>query len=101
MPRLYAKTFSLFASLKLTLLIMIGLGTALFMGMFWDQTQTLEKHFEHIQSPIVLKIFLFLELGDVFHSWWFGVLVLLLALNLIACSIARLPKIWVDARNPT
>ena len=101
MPRLYAKTFSLFASLKLTLLIMIGLGTALFMGMFWDQTQTLEKHFEHIQSPIVRKIFLFLELGDVFHSWWFGVLVLLLALNLIACSIARLPKIWVDARNPT
>ncbi|MEI6790152.1 MAG: cytochrome c biogenesis protein ResB [Myxococcaceae bacterium] len=100
MHRLYAKTFSLFASLKLTLVIMIGLGTALFTGMFWDQTQTLEKHLENISSPFARKLFLFLELGDVFHSWWFGILVLLLALNLIACSIARLPKIWIDARNP-
>lgn len=100
MHRLYAKTFSLFASLKLTLVIMIGLAVALFTGMFWDQTQNLEKHLEGVTSPAARKLFLFLELNDVFHSWWFGILVLLLALNLIACSIARLPKIWIDARNP-
>ncbi|MEI6806935.1 MAG: cytochrome c biogenesis protein ResB, partial [Myxococcaceae bacterium] len=100
MHRLYAKTFQLFASLKLTLVIMIGMAMALFTGMFWDQTQTLEKHLEAVQSPIARKLFLFLELNDVFHSWWFGILVLLLALNLIACSIARLPKIWIDCRNP-
>ena len=79
---------------------MVGIGFALFTGMFWDQTQPLEKHFESIQSPALRKAFLLFELGDVFHSWWFGILVLLLALNLIACSIARLPKIWIDARNP-
>jgi cytochrome c biogenesis protein len=100
MHRLYARTFSLFASLKLTLVIMIGLAVALFTGMFWDQTQSLEKHLEGVTSPIARKTFLFLELNDVFHSWWFGILVLLLALNLIACSIARLPKIWIDCRNP-
>ncbi len=100
MRRLYAKTFSLFASLKLTLVIMVGLGLALFTGMFWDQTSSLDKHLEGVQSPLARKLFLFLELNDVFHSWWFGILVLLLALNLIACSIARLPKIWIDARNP-
>lgn len=101
MHRLYAKTFSLFASLKLTLLVMIGLGCALLTGMFWDQTQNFEQHFKNIQSSLARKLFLFLELGDVFHSWWFGILVLLLALNLIACSIVRLPKIWIDIQNPT
>jgi cytochrome c biogenesis protein len=100
MHRLYTKTFSLFASLKLTMVVMIGLGVALFTGMFWDQTQSLEKHLEGVSSPLARKVFLFLELNDVYHSWWFGILVLLLALNLIACSIARLPKIWIDCRNP-
>lgn len=100
MHRLYAKTFSLFASLKLTMVVMIGLSAALFTGMFWDQTQSLDKHLEGVSNLYARKLFLFLELNDVFHSWWFGILVLLLALNLIACSIARLPKIWIDCRNP-
>lgn len=100
MHRLYAKTFSLFASLKLTLVILITMGAALFTGMFWDQTQSLETHLQGIKTPWLRQLFLFLEVNDVFHSWWFGILVLLLALNLIACSIARLPKIWIDARNP-
>ncbi|MES2504892.1 MAG: cytochrome c biogenesis protein ResB [Myxococcota bacterium] len=100
MRRLYHYTFRLFASLKLTLVIFIGLGIALFTGMFWDQTKPLATHLQNIKAPLVRDAFLFLELHDVYHSWWFGILVLLLALNLIGCSIARLPKIWVDARNP-
>ncbi len=100
MRRLYNLTFSLFASLKLTVLILSGLAAGLFVGMFWDQTKTPQEHLEKLTNPWVQKLFMFLELGDVFHSWWFGMLVLLLALNLIACSIARLPKLWIDARNP-
>jgi cytochrome c biogenesis protein len=36
----------------------------------------------------------------VFHSWWFSFSVLLLAANLIACSIERLPRIFFDAIRP-
>lgn len=100
MNRLYALNFRLFVSLKLTIAIFIGLGIALFSGMFWDQTALLEDHFANITSPIIAKIFLLFEMYDVYHSWWFGVLILLLALNLIACSIARLPNIWIDAKRP-
>lgn len=100
MNRLYALNFRLFVSLKLTILIFIGLGIALFSGMFWDQTASVESHLNDIKNPIFLYFFLLFEMYDVYHSWWFGVLILLLALNLIACSIVRLPKIWKDARNP-
>ncbi|QQG34893.1 MAG: cytochrome c biogenesis protein ResB [Deltaproteobacteria bacterium] len=40
------------------------------------------------------------ELDDIFHSWWFTLIILLLALNLIACSIIRFPKIWNDSMIP-
>jgi cytochrome c biogenesis protein len=32
----------------------------------------------------------FLQLGDVYHSWWYITLLSLLALNLIACNISRI-----------
>jgi cytochrome c biogenesis protein len=49
---------------------------------------------------LVQQLFAVFELSDVFHSWWFSVVVLLLALNLTACSIQRLPQIWIDIHNP-
>ncbi|MBH1988820.1 MAG: cytochrome c biogenesis protein ResB [Myxococcaceae bacterium] len=100
MHRVYGTMFRVFASLRLTVAVLSGIGFALFFGMFWDQTLTLSQHLESIQRPWLRKAFLLFEISDVFHSWWFGILVLLLALNLIACSIARLPKIWIDARFP-
>ncbi|MEM7589861.1 MAG: cytochrome c biogenesis protein ResB, partial [Myxococcota bacterium] len=49
--------------------------------------------------PVILQLLFLFELGDAFHSWWFGALVLLLALNLTACSIQRLPPIWIAIRS--
>jgi cytochrome c biogenesis protein len=40
------------------------------------------------------------ELYDLFHSWWFTLLLTSLALNLIACSLERLPRIWFLVRYP-
>src|SRR5581483_11437761 len=47
-----------------------------------------------------LKLYTFLELNDVFGSWWFGLIICVLLVNLCACSIERLPKIWIDIKNP-
>jgi cytochrome c biogenesis protein len=99
--RFYAWAFDVFASLKLTLVVLLVLAFALFVGMFWDQTLALDEHLAKISTNSWwADLFVFFELNDVFHSWWFGVVVLVLALNLIACSIERLPKIWVDIHNP-
>lgn len=90
-----------FCSLRLTVVVISSIILSVFVGMFWDQTKTLEEHLaEFSGSPIVQKIVVFFELNDIFHSWWFSILVLFLALNLIACSIQRLPILWIQARNP-
>jgi cytochrome c biogenesis protein len=77
------------------------LGVACFIGMFFDQTKTYEEHAtQWAQQAWKLKLFTFLEMNDVFGSWWFVLIVLYLLISISACSIERFPKIWIDALNP-
>ena len=97
----YDSTWRFFCSLRLTVVTLFVLLAGCLVGMFHDQTWTYEEHRNvWAQAAWKLHVYTFLELNDVFHSWWFGVFVLVLALNLIACSIERLPKIWIDVHNP-
>ena len=45
-------------------------------------------------SPGMLRILDFLGLTDVFHSWWFVLLLVLVSLSIIAASIERFPNSW-------
>ncbi|MBS2030545.1 MAG: cytochrome c biogenesis protein ResB [Deltaproteobacteria bacterium] len=45
-------------------------------------------------------LYSFFELNDLFHSWWFLLLLVLLSLNLTACTIDRLPRIYTIALKP-
>jgi cytochrome c biogenesis protein len=38
---------------------------------------------------------------DMYHSWWFILLLYLLTVNLVACSIKRLPRVWKIVNEPT
>lgn len=99
--RAYRSFWRFFCSLRLTVVVLFLLAAGCVVGMFYDQTLTLEEHrAQWATARWKLELFTAMELNDVFHSWWFGVVVLLLALNLIACSIERLPKIWIDLKNP-
>ena len=93
MTKFYNILFKCFVSLKLTLLLLITLGFSLFASMFIDPSNP-------AFNPSSNFINNALELNDIFHSWWFSLLILLLALNLIACSIIRFPKIWNDSLIP-
>ncbi len=99
--RIYGTSWRFFCSLRLTIVVILGLAAGCVIGMFFDQTMTLEEH-RAVWAQAAWKLWLFerLEFHDVFHSWWFGLLIILLALNLTACSIERLPKIWIDIQNP-
>ncbi len=48
------------------------------------------------------RILHFFDLFDMYHSWWFQVLLLLLTANLLVCSIERLSSTWkmFFARDP-
>jgi cytochrome c biogenesis protein len=96
------QVFRFFCSLRLTLVNLLLLFLAMIAGTFVnpqnDSLVNIERAFAH--KPFVLAAYKYFELYDLFHSWWFTVLLLSLALNLIACSIERLPRIYYLVRYP-
>lgn len=60
----------------------------------------LAKFFGQSAAPTVFGIFDSLGFMDMYHSWWFVTILLLLASNLIVCSIDRLPKIMKLVKEP-
>src|SRR3954468_17641549 len=91
-----------FCSLRLTLanllLLFLGMIAGTFVNPQNDSLQNIERAFA--ARPAVLAAYRYFELYDLFHSWWFTALMLSLALNLVACSLERLPRIWYLVRYP-
>ena len=96
------QVFRFFCSLRLTLANLLLLFLAMIAGTFVnpqnDSLANIERAFAN--RPLVLASYRWFELYDLFHSWWFTLLLVSLALNLIACSIERLPRIWYLVRYP-
>ncbi len=90
-----------FASLRLTIPLLFLLAAACTLGTFANPEN---RPFGEIQQAIGQKwwfpIYLFFELSDLFHSWWFLLLLVTLVLNLAACTIERLPRIFKIALRP-
>ncbi len=81
----------LFSSVRLTLVLLILLAAASIIGTLVPQGRGAVE-FARQLSPGMLKVFTGLQLFDVYHSWWFRILVAGLALNLVVCSLNRLPS---------
>ncbi|MDQ7039108.1 MAG: cytochrome c biogenesis protein ResB [Aquificota bacterium] len=86
--------YDFFSSLKLAILIMILLGIFSMLGSTYiQQLQPFETYLDQF-GPTKAVWFWKLWLTDVFHSWYYISLIVLLAVNLTVCSIKRLPRIW-------
>jgi cytochrome c biogenesis protein len=87
-----------FNSIKLTVFLFIILGIVSIIGTIIEQGASPEKY-AHIYSEGTIRIFNALGLFDMYHTFWFFTLLLLLVLNLIVCTIERLPKVWRFAKR--
>ena len=89
-----------FCSLKLSISLLIGLAVTSIIGTVIPQGPPPP---EYLQTISETKFLLYQKLGffDMYHSWWFITLLYLLTLNLIACSIKRLPRVWKIISEPT
>ena len=86
--------YDFFASLKLAIFIMLLLGIFSMLGSTYiQQNEPFEVYLDKF-GPTKAVWFWRLWLNDVFHSWYYIALIVLLAVNLIVCSIKRLPRIW-------
>lgn len=88
-----------FCSLKLTMFLLIFLAIISIIGTVVPQGVPPEEYLARI-SPAKIKIYKAMGFFDMYHSWWFILLLYLLTVNLIACSIKRLPHIWNIITQP-
>ena len=84
--------------MKLSIFLLIGLALVSIIGTVIPQG----PQREYLATLSETKIRLYSSLGffDMYHSWWFILLLYLLTLNLICCSIKRLPRVWKIVSEP-
>jgi cytochrome c biogenesis protein len=88
-----------FCSLKLTIFLLISLALTSIIGTVLPQGQVPPEYAAQI-SPLKLQIYSELGFFDMYHSWWFVSLLYLFSLNLVCCSIRRLPHVFRFISQP-
>ncbi|MGD8725778.1 MAG: cytochrome c biogenesis protein ResB, partial [Desulfobacterales bacterium] len=90
-----------FASVQLTIGLLLTLAATSIIGTLIPQNQSPEAYLQSFGETLY-RIFSLLGIFDLYHSWWFRALILLLVVNIIVCSIDRLQATWkiIFVRNP-
>lgn len=82
-----------FVSIRLTVVLLLSLAATSIIGTLVPQNASSEAYF-HKYGAFLYRLFDILNVFDMYHSWWFQLLLILLVCNIIACSIERLSSTW-------
>ena len=84
---------SLFASVQLALFLLFFLAATSIIGTIIPQNNV---HGFYVQryGEKTAQFFQLLDIGDMYNSWWFLGLLGLFSLNLIVCSLERIPQVF-------
>ncbi len=104
---LFESIWEFLASVKLAIFIIIALASLSIVGTIVEQQADpsknialLAKFFGDSSAPAVYNVFAKLGFMDMYGSWWFLSLLILFSINLIVCSIDRIPKTWKFIQRP-
>jgi cytochrome c biogenesis protein len=78
-----------FASVKLTVVVLLTLAILSIVGTLIPQNQSPADYFNAF-GPFLYQVLSVLDIFDMYHSWWFQFLMLLLVVNIVVCSVERL-----------
>ena len=87
-----------FASVKLALVTLIVLAAVSIIGTLIKQGQPPTFYVEEYGQGLA-RVFEQLNLTEMYSAWWFIALLCLFAVNLLVCSIERLPGVWRRITN--
>ncbi len=96
---IFAQVIDFFASVKLAIVILIALAATSVIGTVLPQGESFEMAVRRY-GPTTSRLITFFQLQDMYHSWWFQWLLLLLSANLIVCSIRRFSSTWKVIQAP-
>jgi len=85
--------WSFFASVKLALFCFFTLAFASIVGTIIPQNEAPDFYIQKYGESTA-EVFRLLNIPDMYNSWWFVSILALFSINLIVCSIDRLPTVW-------
>ena len=94
--------WSFFASVKLTVVVLLTLAATSIIGTVIPQNESPAAYISTYGEKLY-RLFSFLDIFDMYHSWWFQLVLLVLTANVAVCSLERLPKTWkvVSVKEPS
>jgi cytochrome c biogenesis protein len=98
----FSAMWKFFASVRLTIVLLLTLAITSIVGTLIPQNQAPEAYFNAF-GAFFYRFFNIFGIFDLYHSWWFQTLMLMLTLNVLVCSIERLSSTWriIFVRLPT
>ncbi len=99
---LFSKIWDFFSSVKLTIVILLSLAATSIVGTLIPQNEDPAAYFQAF-GVYLFRLFNILDLFDMYHSWWFQLLLILLTINIVVCSIDRMSsnRRLLFAKNPS
>jgi cytochrome c biogenesis protein len=101
------KIWDSFASIRLAIIIFASISLTSIIGTVLEQQaepskniQVLTRIFGESLAPNIYAILEKLGFMDMYRSWWFVALLITLSVNIIICSLDRLPRIWKIVKEP-
>jgi len=90
-----------FTTIKLAVILLLSLAVTSIVGTLIPQNESPAAYFQDY-GEFFYRIFDVFDFFDMYHSWWFQLLIVLLTVNIVVCSIDRLKATWkiVFAKNP-
>ena len=85
--------WNFFVSVKLTVFLLLSLAVTSIIGTVIPQNADPQLYFREF-SPFLFRLFQVLDIFDMYHAWWFQLLLFLLIANIVVCSIDRLTATW-------
>jgi cytochrome c biogenesis protein len=90
-----------FSSVKLSVVLLLSLAVTSIVGTIIPQNKNPVDYFQ-AYGEFLYRLFKVFGLFDMYHAWWFQLLIVLLTLNIVVCSIDRFSTSWkiVSIKNP-
>jgi cytochrome c biogenesis protein len=85
--------WNFFASLRLTVFVLLTLAFTSIIGTLVPQMGDPAEYVRRY-GAVLHRVLSVLDLYDMYHAWWFQLLLVLLVLNVVVCSIDRLKATW-------
>jgi cytochrome c biogenesis protein len=96
-----SRLWKFFTSVQLTVILLLTLAITSIIGTVIPQNESPAAYIQAF-GEFLYRFFNLLDIFDMYHSWWFQLLLLLLTLNVVVCSVDRLSATWkiIFVKNP-